>query len=109
MLGSKGLWPPFDTGLLRTACSHNPQKHSQSAHFSAKNGFLFMFLADPKVKNLHASKLASDFPAFDPGIMTYSCHVTCGMMQLQFTAALPRSVFTQLLSKIPSLTARNGV
>ena len=68
-----------------------------------------MFLAGPKVENLHASKLASDFPPFDLGIMTYSCHVTCGMMQLQFTATLPRSVFTQLLSKIPSLTARNGV
>ena len=46
-------------------------KHSQSAHFSAKNGFLLMFLAGPKIKNLHASKLASDFQPFDPGIMSY--------------------------------------
>jgi len=68
-VGVKRSFDPFDTGLLRTACSHNPQKHSQSAHFSAKNGFLLMFLAGPKIKNLHASKLASDFQPFDPGIM----------------------------------------
>ncbi|WP_207706419.1 hypothetical protein [[Clostridium] symbiosum] len=68
-VGVKRSFAPFDTGLLRTACSHNPQKHSQSAHFSAKNGFLLMFLAGPKIKNLHASKLASDFQPFDPGIM----------------------------------------
>ena len=29
-----------------------------------------MFLAGPKIKNLHASKLASDFQPFDPGIIT---------------------------------------
>ena len=68
-VGVKRSFAPFDTGLLRTACSHNPQKHSQSAHFSAKNGFLLMFLAGPKIKNLHASKLASDFQPFDPGII----------------------------------------
>ena len=71
-VGVKRSFDPFDTGLLRTACSHNPQKHSQSAHFSAKNGFLLMFLAGPKIKNLHASKLASDFQPFDPGIMSFS-------------------------------------
>ena len=70
-VGVKRSFAPFDTGLLRTACSHNPQKHSQSAHFSAKNGFLLMFLAGPKIKNLHASKLASDFQPFDPGIMSF--------------------------------------
>ena len=69
-VGVKRSFAPFDTGLLRTAYSHNPQKHSQSAHFSAKNGFLLMFLAGPKIKNLHASKLASDFQPFDPGIIT---------------------------------------
>ncbi len=31
MLGSKGLLPPSDTGLLRILCSCNPQKHSKSA------------------------------------------------------------------------------
>jgi len=72
-VGVKRSFDPFDTGLLRTACSHNPQKHSQSAHFSAKNGFLLMFLAGPKIKNLHASKLASDFQPFAPGIITYYC------------------------------------
>ncbi|KAA6136210.1 hypothetical protein [[Clostridium] symbiosum] len=70
-VGVKRSFDPFDTGLLRTACSHNPQKHSQSAHFSAKNGFLLMFLAGPKIKNLHASKLASDFQPFDPGIRLF--------------------------------------
>ena len=70
-VGVKRSFDPFDTGLLRTACSHNPQKHSQSAHFYAKNGFLLMFLAGPKIKNLHASKLASDFQPFDPGIMSF--------------------------------------
>ena len=40
-VGVKRSFDPFDTGLLRTACSHNPQKHSQSAHFSAKNGFWY--------------------------------------------------------------------
>ena len=36
-----------------------------------------MFLAGPKIKNLHASKLASDFQPFDPGIMTLplNCNV----------------------------------
>ncbi|MFR3764908.1 MAG: hypothetical protein ACLTXS_17695, partial [[Clostridium] symbiosum] len=33
-------------------------------------GFLLMFLAGPKIKNLHASMLASDFQPFDPGIMS---------------------------------------
>ena len=28
-----------------------------------------MFLAGLKIKNLHASKLASDFQPFDPGII----------------------------------------
>ena len=36
-----------------------------------KNGCLFMFLADPKVKNPLASKLASDFQPFDPGIILF--------------------------------------
>ena len=31
MLGSKGLLPPSDTGLLRTLYSCSPQKHSKSA------------------------------------------------------------------------------
>ena len=30
-----------------------------------------MFLAGPKIKNLNASKLASDFQPFDPGIMSF--------------------------------------
>ena len=60
---------PYDTGLFRTSYSHNPQKHSYSAHFSAKNGCLFMFLAGPKIENPLASKLASDFRPFAPGII----------------------------------------
>ena len=60
-VGVKRLFDPFDTRLFRTTCSHNLQKHSQSAHFSLKNGYLLMFLAGPKVKNSPASKLASDF------------------------------------------------
>ena len=31
--------------------------------------FLFMFLAGSKLINPHASKLASDYEAFDPGII----------------------------------------
>ena len=46
-VGVKRSFAPFDTGLLRTACSHNPQKHSQSAHFSAENGFLSVILPGP--------------------------------------------------------------
>ena len=61
MLGSKGILPPFDTGLFRTSYSHNPQKHSQFAHFSSKNGYLLMFLEGSKFRKLPASKLASDF------------------------------------------------
>ena len=83
-VGVKMSFDPFDTGLLRTACSHNPQKHSQSAHFSAKNGFLLMFLAGPKVKNLHASKLASDFQPFDPGIMLFSYERATLLKRLPF-------------------------
>ena len=33
-----------------------------------------MFLAGPKVKNPLASKLASDFRPFDPGIILYYLH-----------------------------------
>ena len=68
MLGSKAF-DPSDTELLCTACSRNSQKHSQFAHFSLKNGYLLMFLAGPKFRNLPASKLASDFRPFDPGII----------------------------------------
>ena len=71
MLESKRYFAPFDTGLFRTSYSHNPQKHSQSAHFSSKNGYLLMFLAGPKFRNLPASKLASDFRPFAPGIFLY--------------------------------------
>ena len=31
-----------------------------------------MFLAGPKIKNLHASELASDFQPFDPGIRLFN-------------------------------------
>ena len=70
MLGSKAF-DPSNTELLCTACSRNSQKHSQFAHFSLKNGYLLMFLAGPKVKNSPASKLASNFWSFDPGIILY--------------------------------------
>ena len=43
MLGSKAF-DPSDTGLLCTTCSRNPQKHSQFAHFSLKNGYLLILL-----------------------------------------------------------------
>ena len=39
MLGSKGLLPPFDTGLLRTACSHKPQKKMQDSFRSESRIF----------------------------------------------------------------------
>ena len=71
-VGVKRDFDPFDTGLFRTSYSHNPQKHSQSAHFSSKNGYLLMFLTGPKFRNLPASKLASDFRPFDPDILSCS-------------------------------------
>ena len=70
-VGVKRYFDPFDTGLFRTSYSHNPQKHSQFARFSSKNGYLLMFLAGPKFRKLPASKLASDFWTFDLGIIKY--------------------------------------
>ena len=40
--------------------------------FFEKNGYLLMFLAGPKFRNLPASKLASDFRPFDPDILSCS-------------------------------------
>ena len=39
-VGVKRSFDPFDTGLLRTAYSHNPQKHSQSGYLIKKVGTL---------------------------------------------------------------------
>ena len=65
MLGSKGLLPPLIpdcSALCAPAILKNIQNPPES-------GYFFMFLAGPKFKNPLASKLASDFRPFDPGII----------------------------------------
>ena len=55
-------------GLLRALRSRNP-KTPQIRSFFCEKWLLFGVLADPKTQNPPASKLASDFRPFDPGII----------------------------------------
>ena len=57
-----------DTELLCALHFCNSKNICNPLIFS-KNGYLLMFLAGPKVKTPSASKLASDFRPFDPGII----------------------------------------
>ena len=46
--------------------------------FFYEKWLLIHVLAGPKVKNPLASKLASDFRPFDPGIIIYNMYIKCG-------------------------------
>lgn len=60
-----------DTELLCALHFCNSKNICNPLIFS-KNGYLLMFLAGPKFRNLPASKLASDFRPFDPDILSCS-------------------------------------
>ena len=70
MLGSKGILTP----LIPDCSARCAPAILKNIHNSLifKNGYLFMFLAGPKVKNPLAGKLASDFQPFDPSVLTRS-------------------------------------
>ena len=67
MLGSKGILTPLIPNCY-VLCTLAILKTFVIRSFFFKNGCLLMFLAGPKFKNPPASKLASDFRSFDPGI-----------------------------------------
>ena len=77
ILGAKDILPPLipDCSVLRTLTIHKNIRNPLI--FLRKMATYSCFLAGQKFRNLPASKLASDFRPFDPGIMLlqYLLHI----------------------------------
>ena len=104
MLGSKGILTPLipDCSVLRTLTIL--KKIRNPLIFLRKMATYSCFLAGPKFRNLPASKLASDFRPFDPGIIILLYHFLMKSSYRFFSALLNFRVSNHIPahSKIPA-------